>query len=141
MHSKSLSIIINTSENVFFSKPLVVSGVLTVSLGVGYFLSSAILTKISSFTLLKIVTLGSILGNLSFFEQFKELRVFLDDLSTTFIIKNLVDEVVVDQIIEAAVPVIINSVIESTVTDPAIAFIADTGDHFSSFFQQIKFIF
>lgn len=43
--SKSLPVFINTSETTFFNRPLMLLGVLAVSLGATYFLSSALITK------------------------------------------------------------------------------------------------
>jgi len=105
MHSKSLPIIINTSESGLFNKPLFVFGALTVSLGVTYFLSTTILTKVSSltftkmfalpkmFTLPKMVSIGSILAKLPLFEQTKLMTVFMKDISTTLFIRILDDQI------------------------------------------------
>ena len=104
MHSKSSPILINTSDNGFYGKTLLVVGVVAVGVGVTYYLSSAFITKLASISIPNLVTipkfmsLGSMLNNLPlgqlpFIDQKKEMYVFLKELSTTIIIEMLNGEV------------------------------------------------
>lgn len=91
--TKTAPIFINTSESVFFSKPLLVSCLLVASLGFSYYLSTAVVTKVSTVTIPKLISISSIIAKLPFFEQTKEITVFLKDVSTTLLIKTLNDNV------------------------------------------------
>lgn len=97
MHSKSTPILINTVENNFFTKTLLVFGVTAVGVCVTYYLSSALLAKISSLSVSKLITLpkvlkfGSILANLPFnlpfVDKTTEISVFIQEISTTVFIE------------------------------------------------------
>ena len=91
--SKSLPVVINTSEASFFNKPLMVLGVLAVSLGTTYFLSSTILAKISSISVPKLISFGSIITKLPFFEQPKEMTLIVKDMCITLFIRTLDDQI------------------------------------------------
>lgn len=90
MNSKSLPIIM---KNEFMDKPLLFLGVMTFGLGVSYFMSSTILTKMSALSLPKFLSIpkfisfSSMISNLPFFEQSKQLTVVIEDISTIFLIR------------------------------------------------------
>ena len=91
--SKSLPVVINTSEIASFNKPLMVLGVLVVSLGTTYFLSSAIITKVSSMTVPKLISFASVLAKLPILEQTKELTVSMEEMSMNLFIRILNDQI------------------------------------------------
>ena len=93
MNSKSTPIYINTSENILFSKPLMFVCLTAATLGMSYYVGSMMLTKVSSLTVPKIISLGSVISKLPIFEQSKEITVFYKELATTLLIEMLNDEI------------------------------------------------
>ena len=93
MHSNTMPFVINNSDHSLYIKPLLYIGVISACLGVSYYLSTAVLTKMSTLTIPKIVQLSAIIGKLPFFVQPTVSTIFLPELSTTLWVKSLGDEI------------------------------------------------
>ena len=104
MNSKTLNpIMISTSGPDFYTKALIITGLIVTGVATTYYFSSFVVTKISSlslsnlFTLPKIVSVNSILTNLPFnlpfLDQKKQISMILQDLPVTIFIQFLNGEV------------------------------------------------
>lgn len=96
-NSAAVPIVINTANNGFFSKTLLIVALSAAGVGLTYYLGSTAVAKISSLSVSQFITLpkflnfGYILGDipldLPFVEKKQEITVFLQDLSVSIFIE------------------------------------------------------
>ena len=96
-NSAAVPIVINTANNGFFSKTLLIVALSAAGVGLTYYLGSTAAAKISSLSVSQFITLpkflnfGYILGDipldLPFVEKKQEITVFLQDLSVSIFIE------------------------------------------------------
>ena len=96
-NSAAVPLVINTANNGFFSKTLLIVALSAAGVGLTYYLGSTAVAKISSLSVSQFITLpkflnfGYILGNipldLPFVEKKQEITVFLQDLSVSIFIE------------------------------------------------------